>query len=200
MISKTLPGVLGSLLLLAACSQPEQDRKLVGTVKLRCYAPGVLGHNELIVDTENWRLLHYEIESDTFKELTTSPGFRKGVEKTWTIEKQDNTLIVTSREAYTEKFFAERVKKSATAHANVKKYGWGSVMFTEGELAAFDQYTKNRKEDYALIRTKVDLKKMTAEIFEKNKWSFQNDSQATDSGSGYCDVYPAPTGAVHSDQ
>jgi len=192
--------VTSSLLLLAACSQPEQDRRLVGTVKLQCYAPGVLGHNELIVDTENWRLLHYEIESDTFKELTTSPGFRKGAEKTWTIDKQEGSLTITSREAFSEKYFADRYKKSATAHANVKKYGWGAVMFTEEGLAAFDQFTEDRKKDYALIRTKIDLKTMAAEIFEKNKWGFSKDSQKTDSGSGRCDIYPAPTGAVSSDQ
>jgi hypothetical protein len=190
--------VTSSLLLLAACSQPEQDRQLVGTVKLNCNAMGgVLGHSELIVDTEDWRLLHYEIESDTLKELTTSPGFRKGSEKTWTINKQDGILTITSREAFTDKYFEDRIEKSATAHANVKKYGWGAVMFTEEKLAAFDQFTKDRRGDYELIRTKINLKNMSAEIFEKRNWTFMNDSQATKSGR--CDVFLTPIGAASSD-
>ena len=191
--------ITSSLMLLAACSQPLQDERLVGTVKLYCAAPGVLGHLDLIVDTENWRLLHYEIESDTFKELTTSPGLRKGVEKTWTIDKQDGILTITSREAFTDKYFQDRIKKSATAHANVKKYGWRSVMFTEEKLAAFDEFTEDRREDYELIRTKINLKTLSAEIFEKSYWTFMNDSQATKSGTGNCIVSSAPKGAGNSD-
>ena len=112
---------------------------------------------------------------------------------------KEGSLTITSREAFSEKYFADRYKKSATAHANVKKYGWSAVMFTEEGLAAFDQFTEDRKKDYALIRTKVDLKTMSAEIFEKDKWDFMKDSQKTKSGNGRCDIYPALTGAVHSD-
>ena len=192
--------VTSSLLLLAACAQPEQDRRLVGTVKLYCHARGgVLGHGDLIVDTENWKLLHYEIESDTFKELTTSPGFKKGAEKTWTIDKQDGILTITSREAFTDKYFEDRIKKSATAHANVKKYGWGATGWNE-EIAAFDQFTEDRRGDYAIIRIKINLKNMSAEIFRKDNWTFMNDSQATQSGSGRCDVDSTPIGAGSSDQ
>ena len=94
-----------AVLLLTACSQsvPVEDKRLTGIVNLKCYAPVVLGHTKgLIIDTESWKLLHYEIESDTLKELTVSPGFKKGVEKRWTIEKQGTTLAVTSREAFSE--------------------------------------------------------------------------------------------------
>lgn len=186
-----------SLLLIAACSQPKQE--LTGIVELYCFAAGGPRSDNLIIDTDNWKLLNYDIDTDKFQEQKTTPGFMKGSEVTWTIDKQEGTLTITSREAFSEKYFADRVKKSATAHANVKKYGWGAVMFTEEKLAAFDQFTKDRREDYKILRTKINLKTLSADLFEKKKFGFTNDSQATKSGTGKCIVSDPPKMLMDSD-
>lgn len=188
-----------SLLLLTSCSQPQQNRKLTGIVELYCFAVGGPRSDNLIIDTSNWKLLHYDIDIDKFREQKTTPGFMKGREVTWTTEKQDDTLMITSREAYTKKYFEDRINKSNRAHSNVKKYGWGAVMFTEEKLAAFDQFTKDRREDYTTLRTKIDLKTLSADLYEKEVFGLVNDSQATKSGTGKCIVSDPPKMLMDSD-
>ena len=101
-----------ALLLLAACWQPREATRLDKIVELHCASPSVLGHDKLIIDTENWRLLHYDIDTDRLKNLITTPGWMKGVEKTWIIDKREEVLTVTSREAFSEQYFESRVNKS----------------------------------------------------------------------------------------
>ncbi len=93
----------------------------------------------------------------------------KGVEKTWIIDKREEVLTVTSREAFSEQYFESRVNKSNRAHAILEQYGPESATFNQQQLREFDQFTKDRKEDYAIIRTKVNLETLTAEIYEKKR-------------------------------
>ena len=181
------------LLLLTACSQPPQESKLTGIIQLTCTGGGsynLVYEDDLIVDTENWRLLSYDSESDSLKERTVEPYLPiKGMEKKWTIKKKGNILSITSKAVFSKNYFDERARKRAIALRNG---------YTAADVEPFDIYTEGRRKDQIFARYKINIKTLDAELYEKVALSL---STSRDSGlvEGICRVSEPPTRLVDSD-
>ena len=181
------------LLLLTACSQPPQESKLTGIVQLTCTGGGsynLVYEDDLIVDTENWRLLSYDGESDSLKERTIEPYLPiKGMDKTWKINKKGNILTITYKAAFSKDYFDERARKRAIALRNG---------YTAADVEPFDIYTEGRRKDQMFARYKINIKTLDAELYEKVALSL---STSRDSGlvEGTCRVSEPPTRLVSAD-
>ena len=183
--------VTTSLLLLAACAQ-QQTPTLTGIVQINCITEGygdVIGTDDLIIDIEGARLLSYDVESDRLKERTVEvDNVIKDMEKTWTIEKEEDVFTITAKSVFPKKFFDERARKRAAYVRN------GYSGFED-----FDALTATRQKDQLFQRFKINIKSLSADLYEKDELAF-GDSKTVKSAKGVCRVSEPPTRLVSSDQ
>jgi hypothetical protein len=186
--------VTSSLLLLAACSQSQQSPELQGIVQLTCYGGNTYDQiyiDDLIVDTENWELLEYVVETDSLKERTITPYFMKGMEASWKLEKTENLLTITRLAKYSEEYLLDRAKKREMYLARNQHALENAIR----DLGPYDRFTENRRKDKVFTRLKIDTRSLKVDLFENDASEFSQNREVN-SVTGSCDVTDPPTTTI----